>query len=810
MHELKLFLHSWQKTKIMLQNYLKIALRNLFHNKVFSFINIAGLSIGLACCMLIVLYTKDEVSYDRFHKNVNNIYRITATETSPEGQVSKFGITGMVPGPAFARQIPEIDKFVRLQGERFNIKKGTDIIPQEATKVDSSFFSVFTFNFVEGSPKTALKDPQSVVITEEIAEKYFGKKSALGKTLSIDYDGNFQPFTIAGIIKKAPQNSSIKVELLIPLHREKNVDTQWINFFLNTFVTLKPLANPKEVEAKFARIYTHDAKAEMAEAKKSWNYTSKVQYGLQPMLETHLSTDFKAQNGLYDDSNPMYSYVLIGLAMFLLLIACINFINLTVARSVKRSKEIGIRKVVGGDRKQLIYQFMGESFVLSFIAFLLAFVLVELTLPLFNSLANKALSISFLFDFKLVIAYFLLFLFTGFLAGFYPSLVLSKFRPVDTLYGRFKFASRNYLQKSLVVLQFSLAAFMMMATLILYSQFDFLMKIDLGYNDKNVVTLETGRMSVAETETFKNELLKNPDIQQVAPKNGGSWFTIANVNGKQEINFAMDVIDKDYLPTFKIPIAKGRNFSKDFPSDSSQSVLVNEAFVKKAGWKNPIGQTVDFFYNQKKYQVVGVVKNYHFASLYEEIKPQLLSCDPQRSQYGMLNIKINPNNTPNTLKYIEKTFKQLRPTKPYLYDFKDVTNLKQYEKEVKWKQIITFSAILIMFISCIGLFGLATLSAEKRTKEIGIRKVLGASATVIVTMLTKDFLKLVLISVIIAFPIAWFLADKFLADYPYRIQLNAWMFGMVALLLVFITILTISYQALKSALANPVKSLRTE
>jgi putative ABC transport system permease protein len=794
----------------MLQNYLKIALRNLFHNKVFSFINIAGLSIGLACCMLIVLYTKDEVSYDRFHKNVHNIYRITTTETSPEGKVNKFGITGMVPGPTFTRQIPEIDKFVRLQGDRLNIKKGTDILAQEATKVDSSFFSVFTFDFVEGSSKSALKDPQSIVITEEVAEKYFGSKSALGKTLSIDYDGGFQAFTISGVIKKTPQNSSIKVELLLPFHRDKNPDKEWINFYLNTFVTLKPLANPKTVEAKFAHIYAHDAKDQMAEAKKSWNYTSKIQYGLQPMLAMHLSTDFKAQNGLHDDSNPMYSYVLTGLAIFLLLIACINFINLTVARSVKRSKEIGIRKVIGGDRKQLIYQFMGESFVLSFIAFLFAFVLVELTLPIFNSLANKSLAISYLFDYKLIIAYFSLFILTGFLAGFYPALVLSDFRPVDTLYGRFKFSSRNYLQKSLVVFQFSLAAFMMMATLILYYQFDFLTHQALGYDDKNIVVIETGQMTRTQTDFFRNELLKNPDIQQVAPRQGGDWVTLAKVNVKQEIRFAIDVIDQDYLPTFKIPITQGRNFSKDFPSDSSQSVMVNEAFVKEAGWKNPIGQTVDFFFNKRKYQVVGVVKDYHYSSLYEKIKPQMFSTDPQRSDFGMLNIKIKPTNTPATLKYIEKIFKQLRPTRPYSYEFKDESNLKQYEKEAKWKQIITFSAILIMFISCIGLFGLATLSAEKRTKEIGIRKVLGASATVIVTMLTKDFLKLVLISVIIAFPIAWFLADKFLEDYPYRIQLNGWMFGMVALLLVFITILTISYQALKSAMANPVKSLRTE
>ena len=794
----------------MLQNYFKIAIRNLQRNKVFSLINIAGLSIGLACCMLIVLYTKDEISYDRFHKNVNQIYRITSTETAPDGKVQKFGITGMMPGPAFKAQLPEIENYVRLQGESYNIKKGNDILVQDALKVDSSFFSIFTFDFIEGSPKTALKDPQSVVISEEVAEKYFGKESALGKTLSINYEDKFQPFTVAGVTKKSPQNSSIKIDLLMPFHREKNHDDQWISFYLNTFVTLKPLANPKALEAKFANIYAREAKGQLIEAKEKWNFQNTIQYGLQPFLEVHLSTDFRAANGLKDESNPMYSYVLIGLAVFLLLIACINFVNLTVARSVKRSKEIGIRKVVGGDRKQLIFQFMGESFVLSLIAFLLAIVLVELALPIFNTLANKALSIKYLFDTQLITSYFLLFLLTGFLAGIYPALVLSSFSPVDTLYGRFKLSKGSFLQKSLVVFQFSLAAFMMMATLILYAQFDFMVKQDLGYNDKNIVEIATGRMNRTETNTFKQELLKNPTIESVAPRQGGTWNTLANVNGKKEIIFAIDIVDEDYLPTLKIPMVQGRNFSKDFPSDSSQSILVNEAFVKEAGWKNPIGQTVDFFSRNRKFQVVGVVKDYHYNSLYETIKPQLFTCHPDMGTFAQLSIKIKPTNTPNSLKFIEKTFKNLRPTQPYIYDFKDQSNQKQYEKEAKWKQIISFSAILIIFISCIGLFGLATLSAEKRTKEIGIRKVLGANALAIVSMLTKDFLKLVLASVVFAFPLAWWSANKFLESYPYRIAIDGWMFALVLVILVLITILTISYQALKSALANPVKSLRTE
>ncbi|MEA5256976.1 ABC transporter permease [Arcicella aquatica] len=794
----------------MLQNYLKIAIRNLRRNKVFSFINIAGLSIGLACCMLIVLYTKDEVSYDRFHKNVNQIYRITSTETAPDGKVQKFGITGMMPGPSFKEQLPEIENYVRMQGESYNIKKGNDILVQDAMKVDSSFFTIFTFDFAEGSANTALKDPQSVVISEEVAEKYFGKQSALGKTLSINYDDTFQDFTVGAVTKKTPQNSSIKIDLLMPYHRDKTHDDQWINFYLNTIVTLKPFANPKALEAKFASIYAREAKGQLIEAKEKWNYQNTIQYGLQPFLDVHLSTEFRAANGLRDESNPMYSYVLIGLAIFLLLIACINFVNLTVARSVKRSKEIGIRKVVGGDRKELIWQFMGESFVLSFIAFLLAIVLVELTLPVFNGLSNKALSLKYLFDVQLIAAYFCLFLLTGFLAGIYPALVLSSFSPVDTLYGRFKLSKGSFLQKSLVVFQFSLAAFMMMATLILYAQFDFLVKQDLGYKDDNIVELSTGRMTYTETQTFKQELLKNPAIENVAPRQGGFWNTLAKVNGKKDIVFAFDIVDQDYLPTLQIPMVQGRNFSKDFPSDTAQAILVNEAFVKEAGWKNPIGQTVDFFSRNRKFQVVGVVKNYHFSSLYETIKPQLFTSNPEMGSYAQLNIKIKPSNTPASLKYIEKVFKKLRPTQPYIYEFKDQINQKQYEKEAKWKQIISFSAILIMFISCIGLFGLATLSAEKRTKEIGIRKVLGATALAIVAMLTKDFLKLVFVSVVLAFPLAWWSASKFLESYPYRINIGGWMFALVLVLLVCITILTISYQAFKSALANPVKSLRSE
>ncbi|MCU0355689.1 MAG: ABC transporter permease [Cytophagales bacterium] len=794
----------------MFYNYLKIALRNLRRNKVYSLINIAGLSIGLACCMLIILYTKDEVSYDRFQPKADRIHRIVVDETSPEGNVTKFGSTGMVPGPAFKRQVPEIEDFVRVSGAQFHIKKGADVFTQEAMKVDSSFFSIFAFDFLEGSPKDALKDPNSVVISEDVAERFFGTTSVVGRTLSIDYDGGFKDFTVSAVTKKSPQNSSVKIEMLMPMHRDKQQDDQWINFYLNTFVLLSPNADVKKVEAKFARIFVSEARQQLAEAREKWNYKHKIAYKLQPLLAMHLSTDYRADNGLKDDSNPVYSYILTGIAVFILLIACMNFVNLTVAHSLKRAKEIGIRKVVGGDRRQLIRQFLGESFVLSFLAFLLAIILVQVTLPFFNTLANKALSLSYLIDIPLVSSYLALFLLTGFLAGFYPALVLSGFNPVATLYGRFAFSGRAWLQKSLVVFQFTLSTFLIVGTLILYAQFNLLTTLDLGYNDRNVVRFNTGRIDYLKAQTFRNELLKNPEIQTAAPRHNGTWYTGSRVNGTQEIMYAVEMVDQDYLPIFGLKLLKGRNFSPAFPSDSSQSVLVNEAFVKEAGWKDPIGQTVDFFFRNHKYKVIGVVRDYHHESLYDKIKPQLFTTDPQMNSFGQFFVRIKPTDVPKTLKFIEKTFKSQFPTQPYEYSFKDEENRKQYEKEARWKQIISFAAVLTVFISCIGLFGLATLSAERRTKEIGIRKVLGASVMSIVRLLSSDFLKLVAAACVFAFPAAWWTASRFLQNYPYRIDIGWWMFAVAGLLSVVVALFTVGFQAVKAALANPVKSLRSE
>ena len=464
---------------------------------------------------------------------------------------------------------------------------------------------------------------------------------------------------------------------------------------------------------------------------------------------------------------------------------------------------------MGGDRKQLIIQFLGESFLLCLIAFALAIALVQLIRPLFNNLSNKALALSYLFDAKLIAGYILLFILTVLLAGFYPALVLSGYNPVQTLYSRFNLAGKSYLQKSLVVLQFALASFLIIATFTIYKQFNFLTKEKLGYDDSNLIIVHKDFKNHDEAEFFKNELLKDPDMISVAPRNGGRWGTVAKISNDSTIQFDYETVDEAYLPTFKIPLAQGRNFSADFPSDSANSVLVNESFVKQAQWKNAMGQTVNFWYDNKKYNVIGVVKDYHYASLNEKIGPQLFTMKKD-NHYGMVYIKIKPNTAAESLQTIQKTFRQLFPLNPYNYTFMNEQNLKNYEAEAKWKQIMLFGAILTIFISCIGLFGLSVLSAEKRTKEIGIRKVLGASVNGVVTILSKDFLKLVFISLVIAIPAAWIAANKWLENYPYRITVTWWLFASAGILVILIALITVGFQAIKAAVANPVKSLRTE
>lgn len=798
-------------------NYIKTGWRNFLKNKVYSIINIAGLSIGLACCMLIMLYNNDEVSYDRFHKNAHNIYRIVHTDKDKDGKkIGANGVTGMMPAPAFKRSIPEVVDYVRVNGYTMPVKVGNEIFEQDCMYVDDNFFSVFTFPFLKGNANAALQDLFSVVISEAMAKKFFGTTDAVGKIIELptgsanESGNNYERFTITGVLPQSPQNSSLKLEVVLPLklnERNGGGDKEWHNFFLNSFLVLNPNADIKKVEAKMQHVYETEAREQIKNIREKYNDHTTWQYGLQPLLSMHLSKEFPADNGLKDASNPVYTKILGGIALFMLVIACINFVNLTVARSLKRAKEIGVRKVIGGQRTQLITQFLSESFLLSFFSFLFAIALTLLVLPVFNSLSNKQLSFSYLLSPALIAGYTALFIITSLLAGFYPALVLSGFNPVQTLYNRMPLSGKNYLSKGLVVLQFTLTTFLIIATITVYKQFQFLTRFQLGYNDNNLVVVEGDRMNAASLAVFRQELLKNPSITAIAARQRGFWGTIARVEGK-EMQFTMDVVDSAFLPTLEISLVKGRNFS-GVSSDSTESVLVNEAFMKAAGWHDLQNRQVDFFYDSIRYNVIGVVKNYHYASLLEEIKPQLFIMNPKYG-YGQLLIKVKPGPVAATLKHIEKVFKGQQPLQPFRYEFKSDLNKRQYDAENKWKQIILFAAILTIFISCIGLFGLATLGAEKRVKEIGIRKVLGASVSSIMGMLSNNFLKLVLIAAIIALPLAWWAMNKWLQNYPYRIQLGMWVFAVAIFIVSAIALLTVSWQAVRAAVANPVKSLRNE
>lgn len=797
----------------MFRNYFKIAWRNLKRNKIYSTINVMGLSLGLACAMLIVLYTKDELSYDRFHANANNIYQIGAVLNNPDGSVMFKGTsTGIFQGPRFAANIPEIKSFVRVQRDFKDFKLSNDIVSRELLHVDPSFFSVFSFPLKAGDPNTALKDPRSIVISEKTSKEYFGNSDAMGKIIQVKDGDRFEPYIVSGIAYATPQNSSIKFDILVPLGiREQMTQdkSNWMNFHLNTFLLLNEKADLAAVEKKMNAVFNREATESLKDLADRVGDQATTEHLLLSLPQMHLNTEFSAQDALKDASDPVYSYVLSAIALFILIIACINFINLTIARSVKRAKEIGIRKVVGGERTQLIMQFLGESSLLCICAFLIAILMVLLVLPTFNELANKALSLSYLLDAKLIGVFSGLFIITAFMAGFYPALILSGFNPVKTLYSRFYLPGKNYLQKSLVVLQFSLATLLVLATLIFHKQFSFLTTKDLGYDDNHVVIVDKPNLKNSEAQLFKEQLMANTNILDVALKNRGRQGTKARTDGTKEVGFDFDKIDANYLTLYKIPIVKGRNFSPQLPSDSTQSVLVNEAFVREAGWQDPIGQYVDFFHDQKKYQVVGVVKDYHFRSLNEKISPQVFNMRPDKN-YGLALIRIKPGSETASLQHIESTFKKLFPLNPYTFKFKDAENLRAYQAEAKWKQMMLFAAILTIFISCIGLFGLSVLAAEKRTREIGIRKVLGASVGAVVTALSKDFLKLVTIAMLIAIPAAWHFANQWLENYPYRITLSWQLFALAGLLVVSIALATVSFQAFKAAMSNPVKALRSE
>ena len=793
-----------------------IAWRNLLRNKIFSAIKILGLSIGLTVCMLIFLYVKDELSYDQFHENKTQLYRIMQEIHISDQPERKVGNTNRIVGETFAKEIPEVQQFVCVDQVNATVKKDNDVLAEKPLVVDDNFFSVFTFPLIKGNKSTALHDPHSVVITKNMAKKYFGTADVTGKMMQIKLDTAFENFTITAVAQNFPQNSTFKADMLIPYEffKKYNRNKSWMGGSLNTFLLLAGNADVKTVEKKMRAIFDKNTNEQRKRALAEQGISIKVNLSLQNFTAIHLSAEDLSGTGMTDGSNPTYSYILTSIAVFILIVACINFINLTVAQSLRRSKEIGIRKVVGSTRQQLVKQFLVESLLVSLMAFAFAILLMQLALPFFNELANKKLGLSYLSDGYLYLGYFALLLATSFIAGFYPSFMLSSFQPVKGLYNNQKLIGRNYLRKGLVVLQFSLAIFLVIGTIAITSQLKFFKSADLGYETKNLVRIDLppDKSSDKIATLFKNELLNQPNIIGVAAGNGERTISGAKVEGKQiEIEYCK--INDQYLQTLKIPIVSGRNFSPDFPSDTMGSIIVNESFVKQAGWKTneAPGKRVHFGESGtgREVTIIGVVKDYHFLSLKDKITPQVFTMEPAFS-FGELWVKIRPTDVTQTMNTLESTFRNLAPYYPYSYQFMDDINVRNYEAETKWKQIISIASGLFIFISCIGLLGLAILSIHQRTKEIGIRKVLGAAVSGIIILVSKDFIALILIAFVITAPVGYYFVNLWLQNFAYRINIKWWMFALAGLLVVFFAFITISFQTIKGAVANPVKSLRTE
>ncbi len=808
----------------MLKNYLKVALRNLWKNKGFSAINIIGLSVGLATCLLIMLYVTDELSYDKYNKKADRIYRV-------DGDLQFGGnhfILAVVPepmGPTLKKDYPEVEQYVRFRGYGgFLVKKGNENVHEEKViYVDSTLFDVFTLPMIAGDPKTALKDPNSVVITEKIAIKYFNTIDVVGKSLVINDTGNLK---ITGVIKNIPSQSHFNFDFFVSLNgsiQSWEVNS-WLSNNENTYIVLKKGADPKVLESKFSAFvekYMYPQAFSVLNIKKdefakSGNY---ARYALTPLTAIHLHSDKVAELGA--NSSIQYVYIFSAIAIFILLIACVNFMNLSTARSSNRAKEVGVRKVLGSLRNNLIKQFLTESILISLIALILAGLLAWVLLPYFNQIANKEIGIGLFSKSWLLPSLIGLMLLVGLLAGSYPAFYLSSFKPIVVLKG--KLASgfkRSWLRSGLVVFQFWISIILIIGTIVIYNQLHFIQNKKLGYNRNQVLILENTDPLGTQAKAFENELLKLSGVQSATItgflptsdwRSDSPLFPDASLDQKSAVSSQIWTVDENYIPTLGMQMAKGRNFSKQFLTDSS-AVIINEAAAKLLGFADPINKPLYYLTDIKNktivtYHIVGVVKDFNYNSLRQTVTPLALLYGNQTSKIAL---KINTSNIKGLIVQIENKWKVMAPGQPFNYSFMDEQFNNQYRTEQRISQISISFSILAILIACLGLFGLVTYAAEQRIKEIGIRKVLGASVVNLVSMLSKDFLKLVTISALIAFPVAWWAMHKWLQDFAYRVQIGWWIFAVAGLIALTIALLTVSFQAVKAALTNPVKNLRTE
>jgi putative ABC transport system permease protein len=792
----------------MLKNYLKIAIRNLLKHKAYSFINLAGLAIGIACGVLIMLYVRKELSYDRFHQNAGRIYRV-GNEGQFGSEIWKGARTSHPLAPALVQEFPEVQqsvRFYRLYKPLVQVGEKKFVEPR-FFYADSSVFEVFTFPLITGDPKTALTRPYSLVLSQAMAEKYFGETDPIGQTLAVAKIGDFQ---ITGVLKNVPANSHLAFDFLVSYEtlraqKNPNLDT-WDTIVTSTYVLLPDGYDSAQLEAKLSALV---AKYQ------NQSHGATQRLFLNPIVDLHLRSEFSGELG---ERGSMATLSILGVVVtFILLIACINFMNLATARSLQRTREVGVRKVIGAHRLQLIRQFLSEAILLSLGALALALPLVELLLPAFNQLVGKNLDIDFTANLSTVGVLTVLGLLVGIISGSYPAFALSSFKPVAVLKGQTKSRPAGArMRQGLVVAQFAISIIFIVSTMIVGSQLDFFRSKKLGFDKEQVVVMPIQDRAInARYEAIKQELRQNPNILSVAATSqlpgAGEGNYYYNVDGIAEgLTLPTYFIDHDFIPALGIELAAGRNFSASFTADATGAFMINETAAKQFGWDDPLGKTIDWDSGTKKGVVIGVVKDFHTASLHEKIEPLIIQIFPEPMYVGYIVARLAPHDIPATLAFIKEKWQAFEPQYPLQYSFLDEDFGRLYRNEERLAQIFSYSSTLAILIACLGLLGLAAFAAEQRTKEIGVRKVLGATVSQIVLLLSRDFAKLVGLAFVVAAPVAYFAMNRWLQNFAYHAEINLGVFLLAGLAALGLACLTVSWQAIKAALANPVEALRYE
>ncbi len=796
----------------MFQNYLKIALRNLKKHKGYSFINITGLAIGMACCILIFLFVQEELSYDNFHKDLDRLYRVVMHFES-EGFTRDFAKVGPSVGQKLRVDFPGVESVARM------MKFYRPLIKQENHKnyeercyyAEPELFNILTFNFLQGDPKTALSRPNTAVISEGMINKYFGTENPVGKLLTIDSED----FEITGIIQDYPSNTHLKCDFLLSFKTIENEDMAtewgWTNF--QTYLKLSPNVNVENFREQISQIENHYR-----------NEDTLNRYYLQDLKNIHLHSHMASETE--PPGNPLTIYITITIGILILLIACINYFNLTTARFANRAKEVGMRKVVGAKRQQLIFQFFGESLITTFFAFLLALVIAGFALPLLNQLTKNVFTFNNFTQPGILIISILLIVFVGLIAGSYPALVLSLFKPSSVLKNKMSAGTKGtVLRKVLVLGQFAVTIFFIIGTLIVYKQLHFMQTTDLGFakEQKLILSIEGDNLKNQQFEAVKTEFLANPQISGATVSSGvpgfgvGAWGTsLVGVQDSKAQTMSYLFLDFDFIKEYEMKIVAGRNFNREMVSDLNEAFIINETAANAFGFISPEqALNTQIAGNPGQGTIIGIVKDFHYDGLQRKIEPMVFMVGPDKglnrfNKTGTITLNLTTDNLQATIAAVKEKWQQFNQTIPFSFYFFDDIFDRYYRDEIQTRKIISLFTFLGLFVSCLGLFGLATFITEQRTKEIGIRKVLGASVAKISLMISREFVKWILLANIIAWPIAYFFMNKWLQNFAYKINMGLPIFILAALIVLFITLVTVSYQSIRAATANPVKSLKYE